>query len=376
MTACGGGSKDGWTGTIALEDGVLHLYNPALPLWGIDHHPLVEREVLGADGSDFEALFSEPIGLITSSDGTRFVLDAKDMRVMRFDRDGSYLGSFGREGEGPGEFSQPTALAMLPGEIILVADGGNRRLSQYTTDGLFLDSVTLQRALGQIRTDRTGTVYLHDQSRGMTVSINMGVADSEEAPTLIDILDEMGERIGGFGTVEEYEGFMLSSWMNKVYPAFTPGDSMVLNYMGKDRIEVYRPDNTLARVVHRILPYIPVEPMEETRQTTHDDGTVSFSMFFEFDIQSTGFAISPDGHYWAALVALTQTDRREGIEEEDEIPQEWAVDLFDAAGRWLARHPLGIDYPQASLDWGPAGLYILNPQGDATIHRFEVVPPV
>jgi hypothetical protein len=265
---------------------------------------------------------------------------------------------------------------MLPDEIILVADDGNRRLSRFTADGRFLDSVTLQRGLGQIVADSEGTVYIHDQARGMSVSIMMGAEDSEEEATLIDIIDDAGERIGGFGVVEEYEGFMLSSWMNKVYPALAPGDSIVLNYMGSDRIEVYSPGGELERVVHRNLPFTPVEPVEESRQTTNDDGTVSFSMFFEFDIQSTGFAISPDGRWWAALIAVTQTDRREGVEEDDEIPQEWAVDLFDADGRWLARHQLGIDFPQAALDWGPAGLYILNPEGDATVRRYEVVPPV
>jgi hypothetical protein len=203
----------------------------------------------------------------------------------------------------------------------------------------------------------------------------MGEMDSEEEPTLIDIIDDAGSRIDGFGTIEEYEGFMLSAWMNKVYMALTAGDTLVLGYMGKNRIEVWAPGGNLVRVIHRNLPYEPVEPVEESRQTTHDDGTVSISMVFEFDIQCTGFAISPDGRYWAALVALTQTDRREGIEEEDEIPQEWAVDLFDATGRWLARHPLGVDFPHAMLDWGPAGLYILNPAGNAAVYRFELVPP-
>jgi len=375
LTACGGGSDDGWAGTITLEDGVPHVHNPDLPLWGLDYPALVEREVMGGDDTDFDALFAQPVGLITGEDGTRYVLDGKDMRVLKFDREGSYLGSFGREGEGPGEFSRPVALAMLPGETILIADDGNRRLSRFTTDGRFLDSITLQRELGQIRVDHDGTVYLHGQSRGMVVSMMMGGGDTEEGSTLIDILDDTGERVGGFGVVEEYEGFMLSSWMNKVYPAFAPGDSMVLNYMGKDRIEVYTPEGVLARVVHRSLPYLPVEPLEESSQTINDDGTVSFGMTFEFDIQTTGFAISPDGRWWAALVALTPTDRREGIEEEDEIPQEWALDLFDAGGRWLARHQLGVEFPHASLDWGPAGLYILNPEGDAAVHRYEVVPP-
>ena len=376
LVACDSGTDDDWAGSITGEDGVAHVWNPDQPLWGDGYHPLVEREVLGGEDADLAALFAEPTGLITGGDGTRYVLDSKDMRVLRFDRDGEYLGSFGREGAGPGEFSSPSSITMLPGDIILVADPGRRRLSRFSSDGWFLGSITLQQDIGQINASRSGIVHMHSQQRGMVVSLNMTAGEeSEEETTLIDILDEDGERTGGFGVVDEYEGFMLSSWMNKVFPAFAAGDSMVLNYMGKDQIEVFAPDGTLVRVAHRNLPFQPVEPLEENNQTVHDDGTVSFSMRFEFDIQSTGFAISPDGRYWAAVVALTQTDRREGVEEEDEIPMEWAVDLFDATGRWLARHSLGIDFPHALLDWGPSGLYILNPEGDATVRRFEVVPP-
>lgn len=376
LTACGAGTGEGWAGSITLEDGIPHVNNPDQPLWGDGYHPLVEREVLGGEDAELAALFAQPIALITGSDGTRYVLDSKDARVLRFDRDGAYMDSFGREGEGPGEFSSPRSLTMLPGDIILVADPGRRRLSRFSHDGRFLDGITIQREMGEIRATRSGTVYLHAQQRGMHISFMMtGEDEPEEIPTLINILDERGERTGGFGVIEEYEGMLLSQWMNKVQPSFTRGDTMVLNHMGKDRIDIYSPDGTLTRVVHRNIPYEPVEPLEETSQTVHDDGTVSFAMTFEFDILSTGFAIAPDGTYWAALVALTQTDRREGVEEEDEIPQEWGVDLFDATGRWLARHPLGIDYPHALLDWGPAGLYILNPEGDATVRRFEVVPP-
>ncbi|MFC1499649.1 6-bladed beta-propeller [Candidatus Zixiibacteriota bacterium] len=376
LIACATGAEDGWSGMITLEDGVVHIYNPDQPLWGEEYHPLNELEILGGADAELAALFAEPICLITGSDGTRYVLDAKDTRVLRFARDGEYLGSFGREGEGPGEFSSPSSMTMLPGEIILVADPGRRRFSRFSTEGRFLGSITLQRDIGQIRASRSGIVYMHSQQRGMVVSLNMGVAvETEEEKTLIDILDDRGERTGGFGVVEQYDGMMLGSWMNKVLPSFTRGDTMVLNHMGKDRIDLFTPDGTLVRVAHRSIPFEPVEPLEENNQTVHDDGSVSFSMTFEFDILSTGFAVAPDGSYWAALVALTQTDRREGVEEEDEISQEWAVDLFDSDGRWLARHPLGIDYPHALLDWGPAGLYILNPEGDATVRRFEVVPP-
>lgn len=374
-SGCGRGRGEGWVGETVVEDGVPHLYNPDQPLWGADYRPLAEREVLGGPASPVDAVFAEPVVLVCGPDGTRYILDGKDARILRFAPDGSYLGSFGRQGEGPGEFQNLTGMTLMPDGDLLVADDGSRRLSRFSVDGEFLGSVTLQRALGQIVASRTGGVYMHPQPRTMVVSLQLGISGPDEEPTLIDVLTPQGERTGGFGVIEEYEGMLLGSWMNKVQPALAPGDSLIANYLGRGLINIYAPDGTLARVVHRNQPFEPVEPVEESVQTEQDDGSVSISMRFEFDILSTGFAVHPDGRWWAALVALTQQDRRPGIEEEDEIPQEWAVDLFDESGRWLARHPLGTDYPLALLDWGPDGLYVLNPYGDATIHRFEVVPP-
>ena len=57
-----------------------------------------------------------------------------------------------------------------------------------------------------------------------------------------------------------------------------------------------------------------------------------------------------------------------------EIPDLWAIDLFDADGRWLARQPLDLTCPHALLDWGTDGLYLLNPQEDASVYRFEFTP--
>jgi hypothetical protein len=379
LSACS--RSDTWAGRIETVDGVVHVHNPETPLWGADFIPFEEVEVLGGPGSPEEAILSEPLSVETASDGTRMVLDGKDCRVMRFAADGTWLGAFGRAGEGPGEFTGPTDLALLPGGEVLVADQGRMRLSRFTPDGRFLDSVQLEKACSQITTDRAGRIIAHEQPRTPSVSMmRIGTGESGEV-TLIDVLDTSGRRTAGFGAIRDFEGIMLGSWMNRVQPAVTVGDSVVLNFVGDDRIEVWSPDGDLARVVHRPLPFTPVEPKEESRQTTNDDGSVNFSMSFEFDLLSTGFAVSPDGRWWAALVALTQTDRRprppeqENTPREDEILQRWGIDLFDGTGRWLARQDLGTDYPMAILDWGPGGLYLINANGDATVRRLRMKTP-
>ncbi len=378
LSACSGGGD--WAGRIETVDGVVHVYNPDVPLWGEDFVPFTEVEVLGGPGSPEEALFSEPLAVEVGSDGTRFVLDGTDQRILRFAPDGTCLGAFGRAGEGPGEFTGAADLALLPDGEIVVTDQGRMRLSWFTPQGRFLRSVQQEEVYGQITADSRGRIIAHKQPRTPSVFM-MLMASRTEAVTLVDLLDLSGERTGGFGAIRAFEGMMLGMWMNRVQPAVTVGDTVVLNFLGEDWIQVWSPGGELARVVHRSLPFEPVTPSEETNQIENDDGSVSFQMQFEFDLLATGFAISPDGKYWAVLVALTQTDRRprppeeENTPREDEILQRWGIDLFDADGRWLARQDLGTDYPLAALDWGSDGLYLINHSGDATVRRLRMNPP-
>ena len=59
-------------------------------------------------------------------------------RIVRFDRDGKYLGQFGKRGTGPGEFIQPHALAFDSEGRLFVGDRGNNRVQIMTTDGKFI----------------------------------------------------------------------------------------------------------------------------------------------------------------------------------------------------------------------------------------------
>ncbi len=374
LAACSGG--DGWAGRVETVDGVVHLHNPDTPLWGEDFVPFSEVEVLGAPGSPVEALFREPLAVEVTADGIRHVLDGRAQRVLRFAPDGTWLGAYGRLGEGPGEFTGACDLALTPDGGILVLEQRRRRISRFTPDGRFLDTVPLEFPYGQITTDARGRLILHILTRtsgGVMIPMNAEVLGQY---TLIDQLDGQGVRTGGFGEFREFEGMMLGMWMNRVQPVVTVGDSVVLNYLGEDWIQVWSPRGELARVVHRNIPYQPVEPFEETVQVQEGEGGVaSIQIDFELDVLATGFAISPDGQYWAALVALTQTDRRpERAEDEEEIPQEWGIDLFDADGRWLARQELGTDCPRAVLDWAADGLYLIDRIGDATVRRLRMDP--
>jgi len=372
MAACSSSGSE-WEGSITVEEGVTHVYNPSTPLWGDAESFLVEREVFGGTGVSEDQVFVTPFAVVVARDGTRLILDGRGRCIHRYDPNGQWLGTFGRRGDGPGEFQDSSDMTLLPDGNIAVADLLQMRISIFTPDGTFVDSMNLKRIIGQIKAQNSGHLVVSSQARAMVMRIAPGGVALDGGPSLLDILDGNGERAGSIGQPGEYEGQMVGAWMNRVYPAVTMGDSVVANYLGIPRIDLYAPDGTLVRVVHRYQSWEPVEPIEESY--VNEEGRSRFR--FEFDTLSTGMAVSPDGQYWAICTALTAPDRRqfESPEEaqRESVPQIWGVDIFDAEGRWLVRHTLGPDYSTPLVDWWEDGLYVINSYGDATVRRLELV---
>jgi len=83
----------------------------------------------------------KPVGLAVHPDGRIFVADTHYHRVMVFDREGSALGSFGREGTGDGEFQLPTDIAFDARGFVYVSEyHGNDRISKWSPDLRFMTS--------------------------------------------------------------------------------------------------------------------------------------------------------------------------------------------------------------------------------------------
>lgn len=79
-------------------------------------------------------------------DGTLFVLDKRAMRVVHLSREGEFLGAYGGEGEGPGEFLSPSRMAVVGNDELVVLDDETFRLNRYaiTPSGLvYLDRTQL-----------------------------------------------------------------------------------------------------------------------------------------------------------------------------------------------------------------------------------------
>jgi len=93
-----------WKSKIEVENGVKVIKNPDKPLLGKLIFDLEEDLIIGSE-EDKNYMFYQARDIKVDSQGNIYVLDAGNHRVQKFDKNGNYLQTIGRKGQGPGEFA-------------------------------------------------------------------------------------------------------------------------------------------------------------------------------------------------------------------------------------------------------------------------------
>jgi sugar lactone lactonase YvrE len=102
-----------------------------------------------ADPDDLptEGGFGQPTDVAWDSRGNIYVADGYvHSRVAKFDKDGNWIGTWGKRGSGPGEFWTTHSIVVDGNDRIWVADRSNGRLQQFDSDGNFLKQVVINVA--------------------------------------------------------------------------------------------------------------------------------------------------------------------------------------------------------------------------------------
>jgi len=95
---------------------------------------------VAGDGPD---TFNQPSDVITAANGDIFVADGHggntNARIVKFDKNGKFIKTWGKKGTAPGEFDTPHSLAMDSKGRLFVADRNNNRIQIFDQDGKFLE---------------------------------------------------------------------------------------------------------------------------------------------------------------------------------------------------------------------------------------------
>jgi hypothetical protein len=139
LAACDGEPLEFAEWTIPVPEGTPIIEYAAVPMEErTERIELVEDLVIGRD-DDPEFAFYQASDIAVDQVGRIYVLDAGNHRVQVFDSEGHYHATMGQEGEGPGEFQSPSAMA-IAGDRLLVNENFTSRLSAWTLEGGLIES--------------------------------------------------------------------------------------------------------------------------------------------------------------------------------------------------------------------------------------------
>ena len=127
-------------------------YDPQHYVWVVDdtRHQILKftndgKELVmtmgeaGVPGND-EKHFARPTDLAWLPDGTFFVTDGYvNTRVVKFDKNGKFLTTWGTKGNGPGQFNLPHSVDIDRQRRVYVADRANSRIQVFDENGKYLD---------------------------------------------------------------------------------------------------------------------------------------------------------------------------------------------------------------------------------------------
>ena len=125
---------------IEVIDGVSLVHNGETPLY--PDKMVVFEEELGIAPEDAEGniILFQPSQFVVDDSGNIYICDRQELIIKVFDPQGHYMKSFGKKGEGPGEFQGILGMSFLPDGRLLFTDTSLRRSSLFDHEGNFVST--------------------------------------------------------------------------------------------------------------------------------------------------------------------------------------------------------------------------------------------
>jgi hypothetical protein len=335
-----------------IVDGVKVITNPEYPRDGQDRYRLEEELSIGEEEVDENYMFNQPQSVRVSEGGSIYVLDARDICIKVYDRQGKYLRTIGRQGQGPGEFSSGFLFFDIGSDgKIYIMDCRNSCVIIMDKDGIFIHSYRLPgRLFQEMRADKNNFTYFY---RTFT--------DEEARKMSIHRYNSNGDEILNYGTFKivqpvirkRTKSFISSSTSRLAATTVWTVDQegkLYAGYGDKYQISVYDPNGTLSFKFGR--DYTPI--LSKNRDST----PLHPKYVGVFNIITRHWFFDENGNLWI------ETPSEEDIEE-------IVYDIFSPQGIYLKRTYL--KHRILHFKDGKAYSIITTDEGLKVVKRFRMV---
>jgi len=140
--ACG--TRPGGAGSVSRDSAGVEIVETGGPGWSEGWTVAETSSIdIGGNAADSSYDLNQVSGAVRLGDGRVVVANGETADLRFYDRDGKYLFTSGRRGQGPGEYQMLMGLWRLPGDSLIASDLMARRLTVVGPDGALVRTFSL-----------------------------------------------------------------------------------------------------------------------------------------------------------------------------------------------------------------------------------------
>ncbi len=357
ILACGIGKQD-WKGTIETREGVITVTNPKEPIY--DDPVLVLAEDLVIKGSDEpeERMFQSIHTLDVDEKGNMYILDELAGNIKVYDRNGDFVKTIGRKGQGPGEFGMPISLFLSSQSQIIVNDMGQRKIQYFDMDGKYLKAFSVADKF----------LFFGPMATSKGELIVSFTIPQEEPKTVLQKLDPEYKTILTFASLSMETPPMINIFvarsLSSLRWSMTSFDEIIwadiLNPEYELRIQGV--DGKLKKIITRHYDPISITAEDRDRlidETFGDNPTDQWDIRFPDNYPPfSGFSFDDLGHLFVKRYEK-ETHKEGGL-----------YDIFDGEGKYIAQ----MRFKMNPIIWKKGFMYFIedDDEGFKVVKRYRV----
>lgn len=335
MFGCASGGEPAARFAVSMDtvDGMVRVSNAGEP------ERRHARKIFAVGSVENEVQFGRIMSIAADADGLVYVADGMESRVLVFDSGGAPVTTFGRQGEGPGEFRDLYSVALL-GDTLVTLDPRAARLGLFDKRGEWLGLWRHQPLSGNVRLEGVADDEVYNPiviPRNQTID-RAYILLTHAGPTDTVVLPQRDDRgaesaltcIGADGGIH----FYANPFAGRELIRAVPGGRLLQMWTAEYRLALLNGELDTLRLVERVTDPRPLPDaawngyMEEFREWF--DGIPSPRC------EGRSEPKRPTSYPAAREVVLDPTGR---IWVETYVDDGFAFDVFDLDGRLLATIP-------------------------------------
>ncbi len=366
---------------IETKDGVRIVHNVQPGKWGPTPKVRLEpvRIIGDADTEDENLAFNMPNDLAEDSRGNIYIADSSNARIQKFTKDGTFVASLGRKGQGPGEFASIRALVVAADDRVVAFDASQRRLTILTTEGKEVRTIKLVKAA------ISGLRLMKDGLFLTGVPLSSGPREGVVSPTiLLKVIDDQEAVRAEFGQPVDFGEPVTNQVGNSTsYTVGTDG-CPVAAFSYQNRVEKYGTDGKVVWSADRPLNF-DTKVIEKGKY----ERTATSSIYKGPTMNrcSQGVAVDGAGRVWVVtyrrqikpeeVIRISMSGNQSGSTVKREgntdlrTTDMYQLDVFDSEGVLLGSLPVS-QFVDGIWIYGDR-LYLLDRDHGVAYHQYRIV---